>query len=70
MTNDKWLIWSNEHRAWWRPNGNGYCTLRKEAGRYTYEVALEIVQNANYRLEHEPHEAMVLDVDINAIPEQ
>lgn len=31
---DKVIIWSNEHRAWWRPNGRGYTTVKSEAGIY------------------------------------
>ena len=30
----KFLIWSNEHGAWWRPNRLGYTLLLHEAGRY------------------------------------
>jgi len=29
------LIWSGEHRTWWRANGNGYTNRREYAGRYT-----------------------------------
>ena len=32
-------IWSNEHRAWWRPNRSGYTTLRACAGLYSFEDA-------------------------------
>lgn len=28
------LIWSDEHHAWWRPDGCGYTSCRDEAGRY------------------------------------
>ena len=33
----KFLIWSNSHKAWWRPDGQGYTSRRAEAGRYTFE---------------------------------
>ena len=36
---DKWLIWSNEHRAWWRANRCGYTNKAEEAGRYSLEEA-------------------------------
>ena len=58
----QWLIWSNEHCGWWRPNHAGYCYERKDAGRYSFEEACQIVKNANYALAREPNEAMVLDV--------
>jgi hypothetical protein len=30
-----YLIWSNEHRAWWGPDSLGYTTVLEKAGRYT-----------------------------------
>ena len=44
-----WLVWSNEHRAWWRPNRSGYTINLQEAGRYTFMEAGLICRNANYR---------------------
>lgn len=57
----EWLIWSNEHGAWWGPGHRGYVTKRSEAGRYTYDTALQIVAGANAHLpdDAEPYEAMV-----------
>lgn len=38
------LIWSNEHAAWWRPfSERGYTTHLAEAGRWTREDAERIV---------------------------
>jgi hypothetical protein len=48
-TSIKWLIWSNEHEAWWRPNGNGYTMLRAEAGEYGFAKAVEICAANTYR---------------------
>lgn len=36
-----WLVWSNEHRAWWAPGRCGYNTSDKGAGRYTLADALD-----------------------------
>lgn len=59
--NQLWLIWSLEHRAWWRPNRNGYTRWRDTAGRYTYQQALEIVRDANAHIDKSdtPNESMV-----------
>lgn len=60
-----YLIWSNEHRAWWRPGRQGYTTSIHEAGSYTRENALEICKGANYnhffdsRYAYAPNEIMV-----------
>ena len=41
-----YLVWSNEHRAWWGPGGRGYTAQLSEAGRYSKEQALNICTNA------------------------
>ena len=37
-----YVVWSNEHRAWWRPNSSGYTRHVERAGRYTRDEALSI----------------------------
>jgi hypothetical protein len=37
---DRYLIWSNEHGAWWRPNSCGYTMEISEAGRYSQTEAI------------------------------
>lgn len=37
---DFYLIWSNEHRLWWRPNCCGYTADIGRAGRYSRLDAL------------------------------
>ena len=56
---DKWIIWSEEHRAWWAPDSKGYVQSRKEAGTYSYAEALKIVQGANIGDHDVPNEAMI-----------
>jgi hypothetical protein len=34
-----WLIWSNEHQAWWGPGNRGYTVYKSKAGRYTIAEA-------------------------------
>ncbi len=44
---DEWFIWSNEHRAYWRPNSSGYVIDARGAGSYSLKEALEICRSAN-----------------------
>ena len=37
---EKYLIWSHEHGAWWRPNNCGYTVHVIAAGRYSRGEAL------------------------------
>jgi hypothetical protein len=58
-----YLIWSNEHEAWWGPGECGYVTVISKAGRYPLERAGQIVKQANIVQDLrsiEPHEVMVL----------
>lgn len=41
-----YLIWSNQHGAWWRPNERGYTNSLDEAGRYDRATAQRIVDRA------------------------
>lgn len=42
----KYLIWSNKHRNWWRARRSGYTDYIEEAGRYSKQEALKIVNRA------------------------
>lgn len=37
---EEYLVWSNEHRAWWRPRAAGYTIHMESAGRYTRDEAI------------------------------
>lgn len=39
---EPYLVWSNEHRAWWGPNHCGYTRHIDRAGRYERSEALRI----------------------------
>lgn len=41
-----YLIWSNQHGMWWRPAERGYTASIELAGRYPYERAAQIVDQA------------------------
>ncbi len=42
----EYLIWSNEHGAWWAPGECGYTTVYEAAGRYSVEDTARIVAKA------------------------
>jgi hypothetical protein len=46
LMEDLYLIWSNEHRGWWRSGGWGYTPNLAEAGRFSREKAIETCRNA------------------------
>lgn len=41
-----YVIWSFEHRAWWKPNQRGYTTNLDEAGGYSAREAGQIVTDS------------------------
>lgn len=41
-----YVIWSNEHRAWWRANSQGYTTVLAAAGRYSRTEAISIASGS------------------------
>lgn len=43
---DEYLVWSNEHRAWWRPGRCGYSVGLMGAGKYSRADALAICRDA------------------------
>lgn len=62
----KYLIWSNEHVAWWRPASMGYTVSIEHAGRYSRDEAMEICRGANFGFmqdDENPNEIPVLEVD-------
>jgi hypothetical protein len=42
----RYVIWSFEHRQWWRADRQGYTEHLSEAGRYSAEEAGDIVTGA------------------------
>jgi hypothetical protein len=42
----RYLVWSNEHQAWWRGGHRGYTSSIEEAGRYERSDAEGIVAGA------------------------
>ena len=42
-----YLIWSNEHQAWWRPGCWGYTIIVSQAGLFPEKEAQAICKEAN-----------------------
>jgi hypothetical protein len=65
---DRYLIYSYEHDAWWRPNRMGYTRNIGEAGVYDLSDAARIVAHANrYRPKDSPNEAVITEQLARAI---
>lgn len=60
-----YVVWSNEHSAWWGPNRAGYYTHLSAAGRYTRDEAIGICRNARggRRFNANPSEVPILLAD-------
>lgn len=43
-----YLVWSNKHSMWHRPEAAGYTADIVEAGRYTEGAALDLVVKASH----------------------
>jgi hypothetical protein len=43
----QFLIWSEEHAAWWRGGSAGYTRSIFDAGHYSFKEAMEITSDAN-----------------------
>jgi hypothetical protein len=43
---DQYLVWSNEHRGWWRAGRCGYTPGLMDAGKYSRAQAIDICREA------------------------
>lgn len=61
----EYVVWSNEHSAWWGAKRCGYYTHLSAAGRYTREEALGICRGARggRRFNANPSEVPILLAD-------
>jgi len=60
---DTVLIWSFQHRAWWKPESWGYTTHRSEAGLYDRAEAERIVLGANIACPSDRPDEEIREVD-------
>lgn len=63
----RYLIWSNEHRAWWCPAGKGYTTKLIEAGWFDHAEAVKICAKALVGSTAIPNELPVPIADMTVI---
>ena len=54
-----WLIWSNEHGAWWGPDRCGYPFHWEQAGLYTLTEARSICKSRAWLEGEMPPEVMI-----------
>jgi len=52
---DNYLIWSNYHGAWWKPDRAGYTPSLDQAGRYSREQAIEQCAHGRDGYTSRPH---------------
>jgi hypothetical protein len=64
----EYVVWSNEHSAWWGANRAGYYTHLSSAGRYTRDEAVAICWGARGGREfnRNPSEVPILLKDAEA----
>ena len=58
-----YLVWSNQHRAWWRSNSCGYTRNVESAGRYSRDEAIQISRGRGWPATGIPDEIPVPEQD-------
>lgn len=61
----QYLVWSNEHHAWWGPEERGYTRIIERAGRYTRSQAMTIAsrRGGGWQTESNPYEIAIPEAD-------
>ena len=55
-----WLVWSHEHDGYWPQNRRGYIKNRRDAGRFTFNEAVQIINEGNLGMRgFRPQETML-----------
>lgn len=66
ITSGGWLVWSNEHEAWWGPNRAGYYTDINSAGRYSLSEAESCARTRSQEDGEPPTEVVVPSPELMA----
>jgi hypothetical protein len=66
---ERYLVWSNEHMAWWRPDSMGYTRNIANAGTYARSDAMEISQKASSHIDWTRQTPNELPVRVADLPE-
>lgn len=64
---DLYLIWSNEHRAWWRPRAQGYTKRIDHAGRYSREEAIKHSRSRDQHSDEPLPELPIREADVKDV---
>lgn len=67
MSEPKYLVWSNEHGAWWRQYAHGYTLDFNEAGRFTRMEAIKYSTARDQRPGERLPELPILEDDVKAV---
>ena len=67
MSEQNYLVWSNEHGAWWCSHAHGYTLNFEEAGRFTRSEAISYSKARDQRPGERLPELPVLEDDVKAV---
>lgn len=65
-SDSEYIIWSNQHKSYWKPNSMGYSIDIREAGIYSLKEVIRICDGATYDWNNKiPNE---LPIQIESLP--
>lgn len=61
MENKKVMVYSNEHKAWWKPFYFGYTNSQKEAGIFNYD---DVIKDYPYLDFDSANDDFLVDIEV------